>query len=99
MDVFSQAAHSSTISHPSTSSVRKPTVAPVRGRKVQGRTAVTPRLTGISRAAAPVKTQSAVSHGPRHPLRSSFTKSQEKDADTGYSWRLHTKYQVTAQII
>ncbi|XP_039973965.1 centrosomal protein of 162 kDa isoform X2 [Xiphias gladius] len=68
------ASRSSTISHPSTSSVRKPTVAPVRGRKVEGRTPVTSRSSGISGAAATAKT-----HSPQHPLRAKSTKSLEKD--------------------
>ncbi|XP_026228941.1 centrosomal protein of 162 kDa-like isoform X2 [Anabas testudineus] len=71
------ATRSSTISHPSTSPLRKPTVAPVRGRKVQGRTTVTSGLTA--------KTQSFVSRSPQYPLRTSLTKSQRKDDDTAES--------------
>ncbi|XP_018521252.1 centrosomal protein of 162 kDa isoform X3 [Lates calcarifer] len=67
------ASHSSTISRP-TSSVRKPSAAPVRGREVEGRTAVTSRSSWISRAATTAKARSA-----QHPLRAKSTKSQEKD--------------------
>uniref|UniRef100_UPI0037E7FD3C centrosomal protein of 162 kDa n=1 Tax=Semicossyphus pulcher TaxID=241346 RepID=UPI0037E7FD3C len=74
-----QASLGSTFSHPSTSSVRKPTVAPVRGRRVEGRTAVASRSSGTSRAAA-AKTQSSVSRPLQHPqAKAKVTKSQEKD--------------------
>ncbi|XP_051263216.1 centrosomal protein of 162 kDa isoform X2 [Dicentrarchus labrax] len=73
------ASHGSAVSHPSTVSVRKPTVAPVRDRRAEGRTAVTSRSSGLSRAAvSTAKTQSSV---PRqYPQeRAKLTKSQEKD--------------------
>ncbi|XP_044063040.1 centrosomal protein of 162 kDa isoform X2 [Siniperca chuatsi] len=72
-------SHGSTISHPSTSSVRKPTVASVRGQRVEGRTTVTSRPSGLSRAAATAKSRSSVSCPLRHPQEKvKFTKSQEK---------------------
>ncbi|XP_035862158.1 centrosomal protein of 162 kDa isoform X3 [Sander lucioperca] len=78
-----QASHGSTISHSYTSSVRKPTVAPVRGRRVEGRTAVTSRSSALSRAAATARTQSSVSRPLQHPRETAkFTKSQEKDDNT-----------------
>ncbi|XP_037641292.1 centrosomal protein of 162 kDa isoform X3 [Sebastes umbrosus] len=78
-----QASHGSTSSHWSTSSVRKPAVAPGRGRRAEGRTAVTSRSSGLSRAAAAAKSQSSVSHPLQHPReKNKFTKSQDKDADT-----------------
>uniref|UniRef100_A0A8D3ANA8 Centrosomal protein of 162 kDa n=2 Tax=Scophthalmus maximus TaxID=52904 RepID=A0A8D3ANA8_SCOMX len=72
------ASRSSALSHPSTSSVRKPVVAPVRGRRVEGRAAVTSRSSGISRVAAPAKS-------PPRPSRAKSTKSPNKDdnADPG----------------
>ncbi|XP_067367219.1 centrosomal protein of 162 kDa isoform X3 [Channa argus] len=73
------AACSSTIPHPSTSSVRKPTVPPVRGRNVQGRRAVPSRFTGTSRTAAPTKAQISVSHCPQHSRKASSTQTQKKD--------------------
>ncbi|XP_028436995.1 centrosomal protein of 162 kDa isoform X2 [Perca flavescens] len=78
-----QASHGSTISHSYTSSVRKPTVAPVRGRRVEGRTAVTSRSSGLSRAAATARTQSSVSRPLQHPRETAkFTKSQANDDNT-----------------
>ncbi|XP_074510917.1 centrosomal protein of 162 kDa isoform X4 [Sebastes fasciatus] len=78
-----QASHGSTSSHWSTSSVRKPAVAPGRGRRAEGRTAVTSRSSGLSRAATAAKSQSSVSHPLQHPQeKNKFTKSQDKDADT-----------------
>ncbi|XP_054477409.1 centrosomal protein of 162 kDa isoform X2 [Anoplopoma fimbria] len=78
-----QASHGSTVSHSSTSSVRKPTVAPVRGRRVEGRTAVTSRSSGLSRAAASAKTQPSVSHPLQHsPEKAKVTKRQEKEDHT-----------------
>ncbi|XP_040901329.1 centrosomal protein of 162 kDa isoform X2 [Toxotes jaculatrix] len=68
------AFRSSTISHPSTSSVRKPTVAPRRGRKIEGRTAATSKSSGLSRAAATAKTRS-----PQSPSKAESAKSQDKD--------------------
>ncbi|XP_068592227.1 centrosomal protein of 162 kDa isoform X2 [Cebidichthys violaceus] len=74
-----QASHGSTVSHSSTSSVRKPTVAPVRGRRVEGRTAGTSRSSGLSRAAA-AKAQHSVSRPLQHPReKAKITKSQEKE--------------------
>ena len=75
---FPQASSTSTVSHPSTSAVRKPTMAPVRGRKVEGRTAVTSRSSWISEAAATATTRSL-----QPPLRPKSTKSLEPDY-TGY---------------
>ncbi|XP_073342549.1 centrosomal protein of 162 kDa [Pagrus major] len=70
----------STISHPSTSSVKKPTVAPVRGRRVEGRTVPTSKSSGLSRAAAAPRAQSAVSRPLQHAQeKAKFTKSQRKD--------------------
>ncbi|XP_029307790.1 centrosomal protein of 162 kDa isoform X4 [Cottoperca gobio] len=66
-----QASRGSTISHSSTSSMRKPAVAPVRGRRAKGRPAGTSRSSGLSRAAATTKTQPSVSCPLQHP--------QEKD--------------------
>ncbi|CAJ1061874.1 centrosomal protein of 162 kDa isoform X3 [Xyrichtys novacula] len=78
-----QTSFGSTFSHASTSTVRKPTPASVRGRRVEGRTAVTSRSSGMSRAAATTKTQTTASR----PLqaKSKVTKSQEKEdyADPG----------------
>ncbi|XP_056237746.1 centrosomal protein of 162 kDa isoform X1 [Seriola aureovittata] len=68
-------SRSSTISHPSTPPLRKPTVAPVRVRRAEGRPAVTSRSSGISRAAATAKSRS-----PQRPQKS--TKNQEKEEDT-----------------
>ncbi|XP_041798678.1 centrosomal protein of 162 kDa isoform X2 [Chelmon rostratus] len=74
------ASHGAAISHPSTSSARKPTVAPVRSRRVEGGTAVISRSSGPSRAAAPTRTQSSISRPLQHPQKKAkFTKSQEKD--------------------
>ncbi|XP_030250867.1 centrosomal protein of 162 kDa isoform X6 [Sparus aurata] len=65
------AFHGSTISHPSTSSVRKPTVSSVRGRRVER---------GI---APPSRAQSAVSRPLQHAQeKAKFTKSQGKDEHT-----------------
>ncbi|KAI3361532.1 hypothetical protein L3Q82_013681 [Scortum barcoo] len=71
----------SSVSHPSTSLMRKPTVVPGRGRRVEGRTAMTSRPSGLSRAAlAKAKDQSSVSCPPLHPReRNTFTKSPEKN--------------------
>ncbi|XP_032374406.1 centrosomal protein of 162 kDa isoform X2 [Etheostoma spectabile] len=78
-----QASHGSTISHSYTSSVRKPTVAPMRGRRAEGRTAVTSRSSGLSRTTASARTQSSVSRPLQHPQETAkFTKSQEKDDNT-----------------
>ncbi|XP_075961474.1 centrosomal protein of 162 kDa isoform X8 [Anarhichas minor] len=74
-----QALHGSTVPHSSTSSVRKPTVAPVRGRRVEGRAAGTSRSSGLSRAAA-AKTQLSVSRPVQHPRdKAKITKSQERE--------------------
>ncbi|XP_049440497.1 centrosomal protein of 162 kDa isoform X2 [Epinephelus fuscoguttatus] len=75
-----QASRGSTLSHSSTSSVRKPTVASVRGRRVEGRAAVTSRLSGLSRTAAPAKTHSSVSRPLQQPREKiKVTKTQEKE--------------------
>nr|XP_020514652.1 centrosomal protein of 162 kDa-like isoform X2 [Labrus bergylta] len=80
----------STFSHPPSSSVRTPTaVSQIRGRRVEGRTAVTSRSAGSSRAAAAAaaaKTQSNASRPLQHPHgRAKVTWSQEKEnyADPG----------------
>ncbi|KAM7382365.1 hypothetical protein PAMP_002096 [Pampus punctatissimus] len=77
-----QASRGSTTSHVSTFSLRKPSVAAVRGSRVEGRTAVTSRSTGLSRAAVTAKSQSTVSQRPREKAKT--TVSQEKD-DCGYT--------------
>ncbi|KAM6935943.1 centrosomal protein of 162 kDa isoform 2-T2 [Lycodopsis pacificus] len=70
-----QASHGSTVPHSSTSSVRKPTVAPVRGRRAAGAS----RSSGLSRAAA-AKTQPSVSRPVQHPPdKAKITKSQERE--------------------
>ncbi|XP_031724500.1 centrosomal protein of 162 kDa isoform X10 [Anarrhichthys ocellatus] len=74
-----QASHGSTVPHSSTSLVRKPTVAPVRGRRVEGRAAGTSWSSGLSRAAA-AKTQLSVSRPVQHPRdKAKITKSQERE--------------------
>uniref|UniRef100_A0A7N9AVL2 Centrosomal protein of 162 kDa n=1 Tax=Mastacembelus armatus TaxID=205130 RepID=A0A7N9AVL2_9TELE len=76
----------SSISQPSASSVRKTTVASVRGRKVQGRTAMTSRSTGISSStAATAKTQSSISRSLPHSVKGKPTHSNEKDDYTAES--------------
>ncbi|KAK9513209.1 hypothetical protein VZT92_026761 [Zoarces viviparus] len=70
-----QALPGSTVPHPSTSSVRKPTVAPVRGRRAAGAS----RSSGLSRAAA-AKTQLSGSRPVQHPPdKAKITKSQERE--------------------
>uniref|UniRef100_A0A3B5A8C2 Centrosomal protein of 162 kDa n=1 Tax=Stegastes partitus TaxID=144197 RepID=A0A3B5A8C2_9TELE len=71
-------SHGSTVCQPSTSSVGKPTAAPVRGKGIDGRTAVNPRLMGMSRATTTAKAHSSVSRFPQHTQRAKSTKSQEK---------------------
>ncbi|XP_071325568.1 centrosomal protein of 162 kDa isoform X2 [Trachinotus anak] len=88
--LVSQASHSSTTSHPSTPPLRKPTVAPVRGRKVDGRPAVTSRSSGISRAAATAKT-----HSQQRPQKS--TKDQGKDDDTEAGLRMSSELVASVQ--
>ncbi|XP_067458602.1 centrosomal protein of 162 kDa isoform X2 [Thunnus thynnus] len=80
------AARGSTISHASASSWRKPSVAAGRGRRAEGRTAVTSRSTGLSRAAAATaKSQSSVSHSLQHAReKNKSTMSQDKD-DCNYT--------------
>ncbi|KAM6995229.1 centrosomal protein of 162 kDa [Tautogolabrus adspersus] len=77
----------STFSHPPSSSVRTPAVAQIRGRRVEGRTAVTSRSAGSSRAAAAAaKTQTNVSRPLQHQQgRAKVTWSQDKEncADPG----------------
>lgn len=59
---FSQASRGSLTSPSCTSSMRQATPAPVRGKRLDGRTAVTSRSSRISRGSAtPAKTRSAVS--------------------------------------
>ncbi|XP_042280583.1 centrosomal protein of 162 kDa isoform X3 [Thunnus maccoyii] len=80
------AARGSTVSHTSASSWRKPSVAAGRGRRAEGRTAVTSRSTGLSRAAAATaKSQSSVSHSLQHAReKNKSTMSQDKD-DCNYT--------------
>ncbi|XP_034553537.1 centrosomal protein of 162 kDa isoform X2 [Notolabrus celidotus] len=77
-----QASLGSTFSRTSPSSVRKPVTAPVRGRRAEGRTAVTSRYSGTSRAAtAGSKTQPAVTRPLQHPQgKTRVTKSQEEES-------------------
>ncbi|KAK5922919.1 hypothetical protein CgunFtcFv8_020143 [Champsocephalus gunnari] len=71
-----QASRGSIVSHSSTSSVRKLAVAPVRGRRVEGRTGG-----GACRAAA--KTQASVPRPPQRPQeKAKSSKSQPKDDHT-----------------
>ncbi|XP_035808762.2 centrosomal protein of 162 kDa isoform X3 [Amphiprion ocellaris] len=75
-----QASHGSTVFKPSTPSVGKPTAAAVKGRRVDERTAIAPRLFGPSRAATTTaRTHTSVSRFPQHPPKAKFTKNQEKD--------------------
>ncbi|XP_044215728.1 centrosomal protein of 162 kDa isoform X1 [Thunnus albacares] len=80
------AARGSAVSHASASSWRKPSVAAGRGRRAEGRTAVTSRSTGLSRAAAATaKSQSSVSHSLQHAReKNKSTMSQDKD-DCNYT--------------
>ncbi|XP_070690850.1 centrosomal protein of 162 kDa isoform X2 [Pempheris klunzingeri] len=94
------ASHGSTVSHPSSSSMRKPSVAPVRGRRVEGRTALSSRSSGLSRAAAAAaaKPQSSVSHPLQHPQeRAKFRKSQEKDDRTEPGLRVSSELVASVQ--
>ncbi|XP_062255825.1 centrosomal protein of 162 kDa isoform X2 [Platichthys flesus] len=70
------ASRSSTISLPSTSSLKKPTLASARARKAEQRTARTSRSSGISKTGAAAK-----SHLPQRPSTATFTKSPERDDD------------------
>uniref|UniRef100_A0A3P8TJ98 Centrosomal protein of 162 kDa n=1 Tax=Amphiprion percula TaxID=161767 RepID=A0A3P8TJ98_AMPPE len=75
-----QASHGSTVFKPSAPSVGKPTAAAMRGRRVDERTAIAPRLFGPSRAATTTaRTHTSVSRFPQHPPKAKFTKNQEKD--------------------
>lgn len=57
----------------------------VRGRRVEGRAAVTSRSTGLNRAATTAKSQSTVSHSQQQPReKAKPTMSQEKD-DSNYT--------------
>ncbi|XP_060937685.1 centrosomal protein of 162 kDa [Limanda limanda] len=73
-------SRSSTLSLPSTSSLKKPTLASARARKVEERTAMTSRLSGISKTAAAAK-----SYLPQRPSTATFTKSPERHDDTAES--------------
>uniref|UniRef100_UPI003AB0548A centrosomal protein of 162 kDa n=1 Tax=Centroberyx gerrardi TaxID=166262 RepID=UPI003AB0548A len=70
-----RAPRGSTMSCPSTSLARKPTAAPVRGRRVEGRSTVASRLSGPNRPATAAKPPSpprqALQHSPKP------TKSQD----------------------
>ncbi|KAK1895901.1 hypothetical protein KUDE01_021352, partial [Dissostichus eleginoides] len=74
-----QASRGSIVSHSSTSSVRKLAVAPVRGRRVEGRTGG-----GACRAtAAAAKTQTSVPRPLQHPQeKAKSSKNQPKDDHT-----------------
>ncbi|XP_056290108.1 centrosomal protein of 162 kDa isoform X1 [Pseudoliparis swirei] len=76
-----QASHGSAASLSSTtSSARKPTGAPVRGRRVEGRTSGAP---GPSRAAASATSRPSVSRPLQHPReKAKVTKSPEKEDNT-----------------
>ncbi|XP_042346714.1 centrosomal protein of 162 kDa isoform X2 [Plectropomus leopardus] len=93
-----QASRGSTISHSSTSSVRKPTAAPVRGRRTMGGAAGTSRSSGLSRAAAPAKTQPSVPRPLQQPReRAKFTESQEKDDYTEAGLRVSSELVASVQ--
>lgn len=82
---YPQVSHSSTFPHSSPTSARRTTMSPVKGRRVEGRTAVTSRTSGRGRAAATTRTQSAVPCPPRSPQeKPKVTKSQEKDDYAGF---------------
>ncbi|XP_036931235.1 centrosomal protein of 162 kDa isoform X5 [Acanthopagrus latus] len=77
------AFHGSSISHLPTSSARKPAVAPVRGRRVERSIAPTSKSSGLSRAAAAGRAQSAVSRPLQHAQeKAKVTKSRGKDEHT-----------------
>lgn len=82
---YQQVSHSSTFPQSSPTSVRRTTVSPVKGRIVEGRTAVTSRTSGRGRVAATTRSQSAVPCPPRSPQeKPKVTKSQEKDGYAGF---------------
>ncbi|XP_072251058.1 centrosomal protein of 162 kDa isoform X2 [Leuresthes tenuis] len=60
-------------------SERRPTVAPVRGRTVDGRTAVKSRSSGMSRTASRAKAQISLTFSPHHSQRTKSKKISEKD--------------------
>ncbi|CAK6975579.1 centrosomal protein of 162 kDa [Scomber scombrus] len=91
-----KASRGSTISNATTSSWRKPSAAAVRGRRVEGRAAVTSRSTGLNRAAATAKSQSTVSHSLEQPReKAKPTMSQEKD-DSNYT---ETGQRVSSELV
>lgn len=60
-------------------------MSPVKGRRVEGRTAATSRTSGRGRAAATTRTQSAGPCPPWSPQeKPKVTKSQEKDDYAGF---------------
>ncbi|KAM4580443.1 centrosomal protein of 162 kDa isoform 2-T2 [Odontesthes bonariensis] len=69
----------SSLCNPPKSSERRPTVAPVRGRTVDGRTAVTPRSSGMSRTASRAKAQMSLTLSPHHSQRTKSKKISGKD--------------------
>ncbi|XP_068426865.1 centrosomal protein of 162 kDa isoform X2 [Clinocottus analis] len=78
-----QASYGAAVSLSSTSSVRKPTGAPVRGRRVEGRTAGPSRASGPSPAAASARSQPSASRPLQHPgEKDRVTKSQDKEDST-----------------
>ncbi|KAM3614709.1 uncharacterized protein V6R79_018243 [Siganus canaliculatus] len=67
-------AKTQTPSHSARTVGKKPTVAPVRGRRVEGRPIATPRSSGPSKAAAAARNQSAVSQLSQLPQAESGVK-------------------------
>ncbi|XP_063735241.1 centrosomal protein of 162 kDa [Eleginops maclovinus] len=93
-----QASRGSCVSHSSTSSVRKLAVAPVRGRRVEGRTAGACRTSGPSRAAAAAKTQNSVPHPLQHPQeKAKSSKNQEKEDHTDPDMRVSSELVASVQ--
>ncbi|KAL3060821.1 hypothetical protein OYC64_015209 [Pagothenia borchgrevinki] len=87
-----QASRGSIVSHSSTSSVRKLAVAPVRGRRVEGRTGG-----GACRAAA-AKTQTSVPRPLQHPQeKAKSSKNQPKDDHTDPGVRVSSELVASVQ--
>ncbi|XP_053289282.1 centrosomal protein of 162 kDa isoform X2 [Pleuronectes platessa] len=86
------ASRSSNFSLPSTSSLKKPTLASARARKVEQRTALTSRSSGISKTAAAAK-----SHLPQRPSTATFTKSPERDDDTESALKVSSELVASVQ--
>ncbi|XP_028280595.1 centrosomal protein of 162 kDa isoform X2 [Parambassis ranga] len=85
----------STAFHPSSSSERRTTVTPIRGRRVDGRAAVTPRSYGMNKSAA---TKSSVPRFPQHPHTAKPTKSQEKDESSSAEPELRVSNELVASV-